>query len=70
MSQATADQQVHDSAACQQQLESVHREMLGEVSGNPQLAIDQHVLSQLCKVHGSTAQTTANSVAGIAHGSA
>lgn len=58
-------QQGHDSAACQQQMESVYREVLGEVSGNPQL--EQHLLAQLYEVRGSIAKIKANSVAGTSH---
>ena len=58
-------QQVHDSAACQQHMESVYRKVLSEVSGNPQL--EQHLLSQLNEVYGSIAKIKANTVAGTAH---
>ena len=57
-------QQVHDCAACQQQIESVYRKVLSEVSGNPQL--EQHLLSQLNEVYGSIAKIKANTVAGTA----
>ena len=63
--QQQVSQQVHDSAACQQQTESVYRDVLGEVLGNPQM--EQHLLSQLHEVRGSIAKIKANSVLGTAH---
>ena len=58
-------QHLHDSAACQQQIATVYKEIVGEVSGNPQL--EQHLLSQLHQVQGSIAKIKASYITGTAY---
>ena len=58
-------QQTHDSAACQQQMDTALKEMFSTVTGNDEL--EQHMLSKILQMQGSIASIQASNLTGTAH---